>query len=54
MRREGMPSRFGKGDQLVHVTVTVPEKITRRQRELIEELGKEFEAQSNKKGWFKR
>jgi molecular chaperone DnaJ len=54
MRREGMPSRFGKGDQLVHVTVTVPEKITRKQRELIEELGKEFEAQSNKKGWFRR
>ena len=54
MRREGMPSRFGKGDQLIHVMVTVPEKITRRQRELIEELGKEFEGQSNKKGWFKR
>jgi molecular chaperone DnaJ len=54
MRGEGMPSRFGKGDQLVHVTVNVPKKINRRQRELIEELGKEFEAQSKKKGWFKR
>ena len=47
MRGEGMPSRFGKGDQLVHVTVTVPEKLTRSQRELIEQLGKEIESQSN-------
>jgi DnaJ-class molecular chaperone len=54
MRGEGMPSRFGKGDQLVHVTVTVPKKINKKQRELIEELGKEFEGQSNRKGWFKR
>ena len=54
MRGEGMPSRFGKGDQLVHVTVKVPKKISKRQRELIEELGKEFDARSNKKGWFRR
>jgi molecular chaperone DnaJ len=54
MRGEGIPSRFGKGDQLVHVTVSVPKKLSRRQRELIEELGKEFETQSKKKGWFKR
>ncbi len=54
MRGEGMPSRFGKGDQLVHVTVTVPKRLTKRQRELIEQLGKEFESHSNKKGWFKR
>jgi len=54
MRGEGMPSRFGKGDQLVHVTVTIPKKLSRRQRELVEELGKEFDARSNKKGWFRR
>jgi molecular chaperone DnaJ len=54
MRGEGMPSRFGKGDQLVHVAVSVPKKISKKQRELIEELGKEFEAQSKKKGWFNR
>ncbi len=54
MRGEGMPSRFGKGDQLVHVTVNVPKKISKKQRELIEELGKEFDAQSTKKGWFRR
>ncbi|MGD2201001.1 MAG: molecular chaperone DnaJ [Candidatus Bathyarchaeota archaeon] len=51
MRGEGMPSRFGKGDQLVHVTVKVPEKLNRKQRELLEEFGKELENQS-KKGWF--
>ncbi|UCH56846.1 MAG: molecular chaperone DnaJ [Candidatus Bathyarchaeota archaeon] len=54
MRGEGMPSRFGKGDQLVHITVQVPEKLTKKQRELIEELGKEFESKSNKGGWFRR
>ena len=54
MRGEGMPSRFGKGDQLVHVTVMIPKKLSRRQRELVEELGKEFDARSNKKGWFRR
>jgi molecular chaperone DnaJ len=54
MRGEGMPSRFGKGDQLVHVSVSVPKKLSRRQRELIEELGKELDALSKKKGWFKR
>jgi molecular chaperone DnaJ len=38
MRGRGMPGRFGVGDQLVHVTVSVPKKLSRRQRELIEEL----------------
>jgi len=54
MRKEGMPSRFGKGDQLVHVTVTIPVKLTQKQEELIKELANEFAAQSNKKGWFRR
>lgn len=42
LRGKGMPSRFGNGDELIHVTVTVPKKLTRRQRELIEELDKEL------------
>jgi molecular chaperone DnaJ len=54
MRGEGMPNRYGKGDQLVHISVKIPEKLNRRQRELIKELGKEFEASSEKKGWFGR
>lgn len=54
MKGEGMQSRHGKGDQLVHITVHIPEKLTRRQRELIEELAKEFEAQPKKRPrWWK-
>ena len=32
----------GRGDLIVHVAVTVPKKLTSRQRELIEELAAEF------------
>ncbi len=54
MRGEGMQSRYGKGDQLVHITVRVPEKLTRRQRELIEELAKEFEVEPKRRPrWWK-
>ncbi len=54
MRGEGMQSRYGKGDQLVHITVRVPEKLTRRQRELIEELAKEFDAEPKRRSrWWK-
>jgi molecular chaperone DnaJ len=52
MRGLGIPSRYGKGDQLVHVAVKVPEKLNKRQRELIEELSKELS--SDKKSWFRR
>lgn len=40
----------GKGDHYVKIKVTVPKKISRRQKELLEELQKE-EAQKGK-GWF--
>jgi molecular chaperone DnaJ len=54
MRGEGMQSRYGKGDQIVHITVHVPEKLTRTQRELIEELAKEFEAELKRRSrWWK-
>jgi molecular chaperone DnaJ len=33
---------YGRGDLLVRVGVEVPEKLSERQRELLEELGKEF------------
>jgi molecular chaperone DnaJ len=49
-----MPGRYGKGDHLVHVTVRVPEKLTRRQRELMEELAKELGTEQQKKGFFRR
>ena len=54
MRTEGMPSAYGKGDQLVHITVTIPKKLTRKQRELIEQLNKEFDDQSKKRAWWWR
>ncbi len=55
MKGEGMTGNFGmRGDQLVHITVTVPKKLTRSQRELIEELGKEFNRESSKGSWWKR
>ena len=54
MRSEGMPSRYGKGDQLVHITVTIPKKLTKKQRELVEQLNKEFDEQSKKRAWWWR
>ncbi|MEM0053073.1 MAG: molecular chaperone DnaJ [Nitrososphaeria archaeon] len=41
---KGMPrlDRRGRGDLIVEVNVTVPKKLTPRQRELIQELAKEF------------
>lgn len=48
MKGMGVPSRYGTGDQQVHVTVKVPKRLTRKQRQLIEELEKEL----GKKGIF--
>jgi molecular chaperone DnaJ len=49
LRGKGMPSRFGKGDELIHVTINVPKRLTRRQRELVKELSNELE---KKRGFF--
>jgi molecular chaperone DnaJ len=55
MRGEGIHCSYGKGDQLVRIEVLVPEKLTRRQHELVEELGKEFEADElGKRQWWRR
>ncbi|MFQ6077304.1 MAG: DnaJ C-terminal domain-containing protein, partial [Candidatus Bathyarchaeia archaeon] len=42
LRGKGMPSPSGVGDELVRVIVRVPTKLSPRQRELLEELAKEF------------
>ena len=44
VRNKGMPvfKRESRGDLFVHVTVTVPRKLTKRQQELLEELAVEF------------
>jgi molecular chaperone DnaJ len=54
IKGDGMPSRIGKGDQLVHINVIVPKKLNRRQRAIIEELGKEFKSESKRRAWWWR
>jgi DnaJ-class molecular chaperone len=34
---------YGKGDLLVRVDVAVPEKLTQQQKNLLEQLAKEFD-----------
>jgi len=52
LRGKGMPTfgGHGRGDLLVQVDVVVPEKITQRQRMLLEELAKEFDQSVGSKG----
>lgn len=53
MKGKGIPALqgYGTGNENVHVTVEVPEKLTSKQKELLEELNKTF---SEKKGGFFR
>jgi molecular chaperone DnaJ len=44
LRGEGIKSSAGQGDELVQVTVRTPEMLTFKERKLIEDLAKEFEA----------
>ena len=50
MRGKGIPylHGHGSGDEMVEVIVEVPEKLSKRQKELL----KEFEKESKKKGFF--
>lgn len=43
LKGEGMPrlQRSGKGDEMVRVVIEVPKKLSKKQKELLEELGKE-------------
>jgi molecular chaperone DnaJ len=54
MRGEGIPNRFGKGDQLVHISVSVPKKLNRRQRRIVEDLDKELGPNPKRKAWWWR
>ena len=53
----GMPrlNRYGRGDLLVHIDVTVPKNLTQHQKELLQELSREFghNEEDRKKGFFK-
>jgi len=50
MKGKGIPylHGYGKGDELVEVVITVPEKLTSKQKEIL----KEFDKSGKKKGWF--
>jgi molecular chaperone DnaJ len=52
LRGRGMPRfrGYGRGDMLVRVDIAVPEKLTREQRVLLEQLAKEFEQDVKPKG----
>jgi len=54
MKGEGIPSRYGRGDQLVHISVQIPRKITRRQREIIEQLGTEMKTETRRAWWWRK
>ena len=44
---------YGRGDELVRVGVKVPNKLTTKQKQLIQELAKEFgDNTSEKKSFF--
>lgn len=58
LRGMGMPSPMGVGDELVTVKIRVPTRLTPRQKELLEELAKEFggtkPSEGSKWGWRRR
>lgn len=58
MKGQGIPGlhRRERGDQLVKVVVSIPEKMNKRQRELMEEFAKTVDAEKTeiKKGFFER
>jgi molecular chaperone DnaJ len=45
LRGEGIKYDQGRGDELIHINVRVPEKLNARERELIEALSREFSAE---------
>jgi molecular chaperone DnaJ len=45
LRGEGIRSTLGNGDELVHINVRIPEKLNPREKDLVEKLSKEFEAE---------
>jgi molecular chaperone DnaJ len=52
MRGLGVPGERGRGDQLVVVQLSVPKKVSERQRELLAELGAIEDAGGEQRGFF--
>jgi molecular chaperone DnaJ len=51
LRGKGMPARWGRGDELINVKIRIPQKITKKQRKLLEDLAKEFGENPQKQWW---
>ncbi len=52
LKGKGMPTNYGRGDHLVHVSVKIPDRLSKREKELMEELAKELGTE--KHGFFRR
>ncbi len=50
LKGKGMPRfrAYGKGDLIIRVGISVPEKLTNQQRTLLEQLAREFETDVQK------
>jgi molecular chaperone DnaJ len=55
LQGQGMPKLIGhgRGDLLVRIDVSIPKKLTKKQKKLIEELAKEFKQEVDARGRFK-
>jgi molecular chaperone DnaJ len=47
LRGEGMSSALGKGDELVHINIRIPENLTSREKDIVEKFSKEFEEEEH-------
>ena len=45
LRGQGIHSAQGKGDELVHIRVKIPENLTAKEKEIVEKFSKEYEAE---------
>jgi molecular chaperone DnaJ len=52
LRGQGINSTLGQGDELIHINVRIPEKLTPREKELIEKLAREFKAEESFRGSY--
>ncbi len=56
MKGKGIPdiNGYGKGDQMVKVIVQTPEKLTKKQKTLLNDLAKELDGKQKKKSFLER
>jgi molecular chaperone DnaJ len=51
LKNKGMPRLrgYGRGDMLIRINITVPDKLTSKQRALLEQLGTELDTNTTRK-----